>query len=545
FGWLGGVLGRDAVVDLDLTVDEAAVDALLDRIDREVVKNAVFEGKVEIFGREAIAHPPRPGTRILRSEAKRRLVAAARSPSMAVVEIPLEEVKPVRTKEVVVAAARKAEVWLSGALSLEAEVPPRPEDENKKKKKTRQKRKKDEEDDGRRAFSFAPTVLAAALRSRLTQPVGEPPGIELFFDPVALEPALTELRPIFERAPLDARFRVSSRDEVSVLPSRSGVVVNAAQAAAALAQAADSPSREAELPLSEGEAPGLSTADAEALKIEHLVSKFTTRHPCCRPRVKNIHRIADLLDGVVIRPGDKFSINEFVGPRTTAKGFFPAPTIVRGEMKDTIGGGISQFATTFFNAAFMGGYEIVERQPHSYYFPRYPKGHEATLSFPKPDVIIRNDTAFGLLIKTVYSGRFIQVRLYGNNEGRKVKRVVSDIFDTVDPEVELIADDSLEPDEEKLKERGQKGWSMNVSRIIEYPDGTNKKETRKVTYKPRVRKLRVHSCKIPEGEEGHTGEPCPEPEEEEEGEEKPEEKDDSTDGDASSPPPDEVPPESN
>ena len=57
---------------------------------------------------------------------------------------------------------------------------------------------------------------------------------------------------------------------------------------------------------------------------------------------------------------------------------------------------------------------------------------------------------------------------------------------------------------------------MTVSRIIEYPDGKEKEETRKVVYSPRVRKLRVHSCKIPKGEDGYTGRKCPEPEEPEE-----------------------------
>ncbi|MCK6593148.1 MAG: hypothetical protein L6Q76_36800, partial [Polyangiaceae bacterium] len=59
------------------------------------------------------------------------------------------------------------------------------------------------------------------------------------------------------------------------------------------------------------------------------------------------------------------------------------------------------------------------------------------------------------------------------------------------------------------------GWSVTVTRTITFPDGTTKEERRKVTYKPRVRRVEVHPCKIPEGEPGHTGEKCPEPEEEE------------------------------
>jgi hypothetical protein len=256
--------------------------------------------------------------------------------------------------------------------------------------------------------------------------------------------------------------------------------------------------------------------------------------------VKNIHKIADLIDGVLLKPGEKFSINEHVGERTVKKGFKPAPTIVHGEMKDTVGGGISQFATTFFNAAFYGAYGIIERQPHSYYFSRYPMGHEATLSFPKPDVIIHNDTDAGLLIKTYYTGVSITVKIFGDNGGRKVRRKVSRVYDLTDPPLEHIADDTLDPDETKVKEGGKKGWTVTVARIVEFPDGTDKKESRKVIYNPRVRKIRVHSCRVPKGEEGYTGDPCPEPEEGEDDEDRDDDQLDTSGGDAGDEPGEEV-----
>jgi vancomycin resistance protein YoaR len=178
-------------------------------------------------------------------------------------------------------------------------------------------------------------------------------------------------------------------------------------------------------------------------------------------------------------------------------------------MVDALGGGASQFTTTFFNALFHGGYDILERQPHTYWFSRYPEGHEATLSWPKPDVIFRNDTAAGLLIKCRYTDTTISVKLYGDNGGRKVQAKVSARSDITKPPIELIANPALPPEEEKTKESGQIGWSIIVSRLVTYADGTKKEERRKVTYKPRVRRVEVHPCRIPAGEPGHTGEKCP------------------------------------
>ena len=57
----------------------------------------------------------------------------------------------------------------------------------------------------------------------------------------------------------------------------------------------------------------------------------------------------------------------------------PSPT---ASTSTEIGGGVSQFATTMFNAAFFAGLDIDEYQAHSEYFDRYPCGREATMGYP-------------------------------------------------------------------------------------------------------------------------------------------------------------------
>jgi vancomycin resistance protein YoaR len=272
------------------------------------------------------------------------------------------------------------------------------------------------------------------------------------------------------------------------------------------------------LPLQDKE-PKLTTQDAAGLGIKGLVMSFTTRHNCCEPRVQNIHHAAAELDGQVLRPGERFSLNEFLGPRTEASGYHKAPTIVRGEMEDVYGGGISQLATTLFNAVLRGGYEIVQRQPHSVYFTRYPEGHEATVSYPEPDLIFRNDTAAGMVIKTNAAPTFISVLVFGDNGGRSTTVDKGRRYKIVDPPKEYEADEEMVPEKAKRLRAGQLGWTVLVSRKVKYPDGTEKVEKREVVYNPRPELLRVHPCMIPEGDEGHTGEECPEVEIEEEEEE--------------------------
>ena len=78
-------------------------------------------------------------------------------------------------------------------------------------------------------------------------------------------------------------------------------------------------------------------------------------------------------------PGETFSLNTFTGPRGTAQGYVPASVISGGELSKAVGGGISQFATTMFNAVFFAGLEDVYHKPHSFYISRYPAGREATV----------------------------------------------------------------------------------------------------------------------------------------------------------------------
>ena len=151
---------------------------------------------------------------------------------------------------------------------------------------------------------------------------------------------------------------------------------------------------------------------AGKLGIVELVSEFTTSHACCEGRVQNIHRIADLIRGVVILPGESFSINDHVGERTAAKGFVAAGTIQQGRFEDGIGGGISQFATTMFNAAFFAGLDFVTYQSHSIYISRYPYGREATLSYPAPDLEVTNTTPYGILVWPTYTDSSITVQMW-------------------------------------------------------------------------------------------------------------------------------------
>lgn len=151
---------------------------------------------------------------------------------------------------------------------------------------------------------------------------------------------------------------------------------------------------------------------ADGSQIVELVAEFTTNHSCCESRVNNIHNFADLVRGVYLVPGESLSLNEHVGERTRERGFVPAGTILQGHLVPTVGGGVSQFATTMFNAAFFAGFDFITYQSHTIYFSRYPFGREATISWPAPDLEFENTTDHPALIWTSYTDTSITVSIY-------------------------------------------------------------------------------------------------------------------------------------
>ena len=153
-------------------------------------------------------------------------------------------------------------------------------------------------------------------------------------------------------------------------------------------------------------------AHLESLGIVELVGTFTTKHACCQGRVENIHLFADLMRGAVVGPGESLSLNSHVGRRTEEKGFVEGGFIEKGVLVDDIGGGVSQFATTIFNALIRAGMTIDEYQTHSLYLSRYPFGLDPTISYPKPDLRFTNPTPYGLLIWPTYTDTSITVELY-------------------------------------------------------------------------------------------------------------------------------------
>jgi vancomycin resistance protein YoaR len=263
----------------------------------------------------------------------------------------------------------------------------------------------------------------------------------------------------------NARFVVTGA-KVSVAPSRPGRDVDPAQLAGAITSAAKA-GHLARVELGPRQ-PDLTTAEAKTLGIREKLTSFTTDMGVSSSnRIHNVHLMADYIDGTLIRPGEVFSFNDVVGPRTSERGFLEGQMIIGSLVLPSIGGGVCQTATTLFNNAFEIGLPILERTNHNLYLSHYPLGRDATVSWGGPDFKFKNDLKHGLLIKTSYTDSTLTFTFYGTDEHRRVVAKTGPQTDWTGPSMNYAVDPNAPRRSVKVvKGTGEKGFDVSVERTV-------------------------------------------------------------------------------
>lgn len=245
-------------------------------------------------------------------------------------------------------------------------------------------------------FEVTPAMIAAAT----TFPAEE--GLPVAkVDPKLLakaaQPAIAGLKGVKEGR--DATWELGS-GKPTIVPSSDGVGVpkddlyNAVEPV--LAKQGDARTATVEVTTVPAD---FTTEEAQSADVAEVIGEFTTSFPHADYRNTNLGLVASKINGYVLLPGETFSMNDVVGERTASNGFADGYVIQGGNLVQEVGGGVSQGATTIFNAAFLAGLEDVEHHPHTLYFPRYPAGREATVYFGSLDLRFKNDTDHAVVIE--------------------------------------------------------------------------------------------------------------------------------------------------
>jgi len=231
----------------------------------------------------------------------------------------------------------------------------------------------------------------------------------------------------------------------------------------------------------------VSTDNVNNFGIKELVgvgrSNFTGSPANRRHNIKNG---ANTLNGILIKPGEEFSLNKALGKVDGATGYLPELVIKEGKTTPEFGGGLCQIGTTMFRAALDTGLPITMRKNHSYRVSYYePAGTDATIYDPWPDLRFINDLASHILIQSKISGDDLSFEFWGRRDGRVVEKTKPTIYNIVKPEpAKIIETLELKPGEKRCTERAHNGADAYFDYKVTYADGLVKEKRFSSHYVP-------------------------------------------------------------
>ncbi|MFB9877089.1 VanW family protein [Planobispora siamensis] len=438
---LTGTVELPPKVSADPEKLDESVGELAGKIDQKVV-----EGAVSFEGTKPASVKPRDG-RELEREAAAAAIQKAYLGSGGTVELPVTVTKPKVTAEVVAKTAASARKALSGPITLTV--------------------------DGKQTQLTVDTI-AAHLSFKPDDSGGMRPVFDAKSALAGVEKDLVDPA----EAPREPTFEIVG-NKPKLVPGRRGQGVDDDKLADAVADlVTEGGSRTIQVSLTTVK-PRTSLTEMRKLGIKEKISEFTTMYPCCVPRATNIQTIAKLLDGHLVKPGETFSLNGVVGQRDRARGFVEAPMIQGGRLVPSVGGGISQFVTTMYNAVFFGGLEDVQHMAHEFYISRYPAGRESTVSWPQPDFRWKNDSKYGVLVKSSATSTSVTVAFWSTKR-YDIESVSSERYNVTQFESKTDSGPDCIP------MTGQPGFTIDVTRIFKQDGKEVKREKKTTVYKPEL-----------------------------------------------------------
>ncbi|MRG91693.1 VanW family protein [Polyangium spumosum] len=265
----------------------------------------------------------------------------------------------------------------------------------------------------------------------------------------------------------------------------SGKYLDLYAAASAIERAAQSGESRVSVPTFEI-LPDASSEVVASIDVSRVVTKYETRFGYLggqANRAQNVARAAAGIDGVVLLPGEMKSFNVEVGPRTKDNGFTTAPEIWKGEMREGIGGGTCQVASTLHAAAYLGGFEIAERSNHSRPSGYIPMGLDATVVYPHVDLRLKNPYSFPVVVRAVTDKGTLTVEIRGSGAPDAVEWSSSTIG--VSPYKRKIEENpALTEGRVVLKQKGIKGYQIRKTRVMKSEDGRARVEEKTDVYPP-------------------------------------------------------------
>ena len=305
--------------------------------------------------------------------------------------------------------------------------------------------------------------------------------MQVGLDPTALRLYLTELKTYVDRQPTNARFVFN--DETGLIePIASSSVGRSMDVEASVVAINDALLRgEHTVALTVGEEQPAVTDTATGADLgitQQIISYSTYFYGSSSARIQNIVAGAGPYHGLLVAPGETFSMGSVLGDVSLENGFAEALIIYGGRTIKGVGGGVCQVSTTLFRTVFFAGFPVVERNPHAYRVSYYEKtvsgnvdpdlaGMDATVYFPLVDFKFLNDSPYWLLMETYVDGNSLTWKLYSTSDGRSVTWETTGPTNVVPPLPPILEENpELKAEQIKQVDYPAQGADVNVTRTV-------------------------------------------------------------------------------
>ncbi|WP_062135927.1 VanW family protein [Demequina aestuarii] len=320
------------------------------------------------------------------------------------------------------------------------------------------------------------TIEPATIASTSTVEAG-PSGLELVVDGTALAAQIIEANPDLTTEGENASVSFDDSHDIVIDEGSPGITIDGEALGEAVVAAAGSADRLADLPYTAAD-PEVSAEDLGLADFAEIISSFDTPLTAEPIRTQNLRVAAADVEGVIVKPGDTFDLTEVLSPINEEEGYRPAHVIVNGILTNGMGGGLSQMATTTYNAGYFAGFEILDHRPHSVWFTRYPAGRESTIYTGSINVEFRNNTPYAAVFNSYIAGGRLHVDVW-STEHFEVSTSASPKRNVKQPGVKEVTSANCE-----AKGPGQPGFTITNTRTVSL-DGEVVEETSDTwTYKP-------------------------------------------------------------
>jgi len=216
--------------------------------------------------------------------------------------------------------------------------------------------------------------------------------------------------------------------------------------------------------------------------VENIETRTTYFYNSDPARKQNIQIASSQFHGLLIAPGETFSMAEALGDISLENGYAEALIIYGDQTIQGVGGGVCQVSTTLFRTAFFAGFPIVERHAHAYRVGYYEyeyngsknsrwAGLDAAVYVPIVDLKFTNDTDVWLLMETYVVGESLTWKFYSTDDGRTVDWDTTGLMNKVPaPEPVYRENPDLEKGEKKQVDYEAEGADVTIKRTV-YKDG--------------------------------------------------------------------------